>query len=263
MPDLWNVARNSLLRIGRGFDLAARVCASLAAATLQTRDIRSDTEHSWGRFHALDADIDRGLFAWEEPLVRRFVNSRDRVLVVGCGTGRDVIALSARGHVVTGVDAAPAAVALAREACARREVAAKIVHGYFEDVALSERFDAIILSYLCYGYIPESSRRIAVLRKARTLLAPGGRVLISYVGNRERRRSKLFALVQRGARFRGSDWHPEEGDLVHPMLSGRPRFHYEHIFVPGELQTEAAAADLRVIFHDDASFDYWIAVLAA
>lgn len=251
-----------MLRVARGFDLAARICASLAAATLQMRDIRSDTEQKWDRFYTLDMDIDKGLFPWEQHLIERFVNSGDRILVVGCGTGRDLIPLSAKGHEVTGVDPAQQAVALARAACRRRGVAADIIHGYFEDVGLSTPFEVIILSNLCYGLIPESKRRVDVLRKARALLAAGGRILISYVGNPNRRRSRLVELVKLGARFRRSDWHPEQGDILHPMPSGQPRFHYEHIFIPGELQAEAAAAGLRVVFHDDTTFDYWLAVLA-
>lgn len=262
MPNLWKVVRSSMLRVGRGFDVAARVCASLAAATLRMRDIRSDTEHKWDRFYTLDVDIDKGLFPWEQHLIERFVNSGDRILVVGCGTGRDLIPLSAKGHEVTGVDPAQQAVALARAACRRRGVAADIIHGYFEDVGLSTPFDVIIFSNLCYGLIPESKRRIEALRKARAHLTGGGRILISYVGNLRRRHSRLLELMKVGARLRRSDWHPEEGDIVHPMLSGPPRFHYEHIFVPGELQAEAEAAGLRVSFHDDTTFHYWLAVLA-
>ena len=262
MPDLWTLVRGSLLRVAQGLDFAARTCAWLAAAFLQMRDIRSDAEMSWGNFNTLDADVDRGLFWWEELLVNRFVKPPDRILVVGCGTGRDLVALSARGHHVTGVEPAPAAVARAREECARRGVAATVVHGYFEDVVLTTPFDMIILSWCCYGYIPESARRIDVLRKARALLTPGGRILLSYAGNRERHRSTRFAFIERAAWLRRSDWHPEEGDVIHPIFTGRPRFHYEHIFAPGEVEAEASAAGLRTIFHDDSSFDLWVAVLA-
>ena len=56
----------TLVQIGRGFDAGARICASLAASTLRLDDIRSDTEQRWGRFHTSDAEIDRGLFWWEQ-----------------------------------------------------------------------------------------------------------------------------------------------------------------------------------------------------
>ena len=263
MPDVMSLVRASLIWSGRGFGRVARICNGLAASTLRMRHLRTDAEHDWGRFYTDDADIDRGLFRWEEHLVERFVRRGDRILIVGSGTGRDVIALSARGHDVCGVDPAAAAVAIAREACSRRGIVATLVCGYFEDAVLPGPFDVIVFSYLCYGLIPEARRRIDVLRKAKGELAPGGRILISCVWNAERRRSRLFALVQLGARLRRSDWHPEEGDVIDPMSSRQPRFHYEHIFVPGELEAEAAAAGLRVLYQDRSSSDYWLLVLTA
>src|SRR4051812_33877476 len=112
MPDPWNLLRASLIRTARGFDLAARICSSLAAATLHQADIRADTETNWGRFHTHASDVDKGFFPWEQRLVERFVRRGDRILVVGCGTGRDLIPLAASGHHVTGVDPAEHAVAL-------------------------------------------------------------------------------------------------------------------------------------------------------
>jgi SAM-dependent methyltransferase len=262
MSQIVGVVRTSLLRAGRAFELGARVCSSLAAATLRLSDIRSDTEVNWGHFHTFDAEIDQGLFPWEQHLVERFVRSGDRILIVGCGTGRDLIELSAKGHEVTGVEPSALAVDIAQAACLKRGVAAEIVQGYFEDATLSDRFDVIMFSYVCYGYIPESVRRIDALRKARTLLAADGRILISYTGNHRRRSSRLIEVMKVGTRWLRSDWHPEQGDVLHPMSNGQPRFHYEHIFVSRELQTEAAAAGLRVIFDDDSTFDYWLAVLA-
>lgn len=235
----------------------------LAAATLRRRDIRSDAEREWGRFHAADADIDRGLFQWEQHLVDQFVRSGDRILIVGCGTGRDVIGLSVQGHEVCGIDSAPAAIAIAREACSRRGIRATLIDGYVEgDGALPGPFDVIMFSYLCYGFIPESSARSAALRRVKAVLAPGGRVLISCVWSPQRHRSRLFGLIQAGARLCRSDWHPEEGDVIDPMPRGPVRFHYEHIFTAGEVQAEAATAGFRVIFQDTSSSEYCLAVLA-
>jgi SAM-dependent methyltransferase len=263
LPDVLGFVRGALLRTGKGFELAAKVCASMAASTLRMRDIRLHTEDNWGRFYALESDINRGLFEWEEHLVQRFVRPGDRILVLGSGTGRDLIALAKDGHEVCGVEPAAAAIAIAREACSRRGVSATLVHGYFEDVSLPGAFDVAAFSNLGYGYIPESTRRIDVLRKAKGLLAPGGRILISCVANPERRRSRLFELVKVGTRLRRSDWRPEDGDVLHPMPSGKPRFHYEHIFVPGEVEREAAAAGLRVLCSDKSTSDYWLVVLSA
>jgi SAM-dependent methyltransferase len=260
---LVRLLRASLVSSGRGLERAARLCGSLAASTLRMRDLRSDSEHEWGRFYAHDPDIDRGLFRWEEHLVERFVRPGDRLLVVGAGTGRDVIALSAKGYKVCGIESAPDAASIAREACRTRGIEATIVCGYFEDVTLPGSFDVIMFSYLTYGYIPEASRRTDILRKATSALAPGGRIVISCVWNPERRPSRMFGLVKLGARLRGSDWQPEDGDVIDPMPTGPPRFHYEHIFIPGEVEREAAAAGLRVVYDDKSTSDYWLVVLSA
>lgn len=225
------------------------------------RDIRAQTEQKWSRFYALDADIDRGLFPWEQHLVERFMQPGERVLLVGSGTGRDLIALAAQGFEVCGVDPAAAAVAIADAACARRGIAARTLHGYFEDITTPAPFDVVMFSNLCYGLIPESRRRVDVLRKAKSQLAPGGRILLSCVWNRERRRSRSFDVVKLGARLRQSDWHPEDGDVLDPMPGGPPRFHFEHLFVTGEVEAEAAAAGLQVVYQDQSVSEYWLVVL--
>ena len=263
MTGVLSFVRASLIRTGRGFERAARVCSSLAASTLRMRDLRSDTEEKWGRFYALDADIDRGLFPWEAHVVDRFARAGDRILVIGSGTGRDLIALSAKGYDVCGVEPAAPAVAIARDACSRRGIPATTVHGYYEDVIVPGTFDIIIFSNLCYGCIPESRRRIDALRKAKGELSAGGRILVSCAGNLQRRRSRLLEVVKLGTRLRGSDWHPEDGDIIEPMPAGRPRFHYEHLFVAGEMEAEAEAAGLRVIYRDVSSFDYWVVALTS
>ena len=97
-----------MLQLAKAFDLAARACSSLAATTLRMRDLQSDTEQTWGRFNTRDKDIDSGLFLWEEQLFRQFVRPGDRILVVGCGTGRDVLALAARAHSDGPAEPAPA-----------------------------------------------------------------------------------------------------------------------------------------------------------
>jgi SAM-dependent methyltransferase len=95
------------------------------------------------------------------------------VLIVGCGTGRDVIALARRGHRVVGVDPAPRAMAIARAACVRHGLTVDLIHGFFEDVDIPGRFDVVMFSYLCYAYMPLSSLRTQALAKARWLLSDG------------------------------------------------------------------------------------------
>jgi SAM-dependent methyltransferase len=236
----------ALVRVGRLFARASRVVNHLAAGTLRIRELRVGIEHSWEHFTARDADVAAGLMWWEEEVVAGFVNPDDAILLVGSGPGRDLVALAGQGYRVTGVEPARRAIATARRHLEERGLCADIIEGFFEDVALPHRFDVIIFSYCCYSFIPGSGRRIAALRKADANLTAGGRILISYLSEQSGH-PLLIQIARFAAMLSGSDWRPERGDIVHPVhASSQPLFHYEHAFRPGEIDSEAVAAGLRV-----------------
>src|SRR5581483_10331844 len=99
-------------------------------------------------------------------------------------------------------------------------------------------FDAVIFSYCCYSFIPGSSRRIAALRKAAGLLAADGRIIVSYLTERSGH-PVLIRLARAAAVASRSDWRPEAGDILHAIDTARPVFHYEHAFLPAEVEDEA------------------------
>lgn len=240
----------ALFRVGRLFARAHRFFNHVAAGTLRIDDLRAGIKHSWERDEARDEAIAAGLMDWEEDLVTRFVNPRELVLLVGSGPGRDLVALAGKGYRVTGVEPARRAIATARRHLERRGLSADIIEGFFEDVELPTHFDVIIFSYCCYSFIPESGRRIAVLRKAGAHLTDGGRILISYLVQHAGH-PLLIQFARMAATLSGSDWHPERGDVLHALDATQPLFHYEHPFRPGEIDAEALAAGLRVVYRRD------------
>ena len=91
--------------------------------------------------------------------------------------------------------------------------------------------------------------RIAVLHKVKARLKPGGRVLISYVVAERPPRSLPIGLTRLAARLTRSDWRPELGDVIGPVAGDRRAVRYEHQFQEGELESEARAAGLTIVFH--------------
>jgi SAM-dependent methyltransferase len=227
----------------------SKVCLYAAAGSLRLGPMREAIRLAWDGYLPAPADA-AGLFPVERDLFERYVPARSHVLVVGSGSGRDLVGLAEMGYRVTGVEPARGAIAVCEQFLRERAVTARLIHGFFEDTDVPGPVDAITFSYFGYGLTPVSARRVAMLRKAATLLSPGGRIFISYeAGHRPPR-----FLTQVG-RFAGivtrSDWRIEPGD--NPRLTGftanRRGLNFEHIFTPREILDEIGAAGLVVIDH--------------
>jgi SAM-dependent methyltransferase len=247
----WRHAPFTLLwAAGRALELAGRASMYLAAGSLRLQDLRGAIANGWEEFGRSEGMVLSGLMHWEQALYDRFLKPEDRILVVGCGTGRDLIALLQLRYRVEGLDVAPRAIALARQMLEREGLSAELYTGPIEAVALPGSFDAFIFSWYCYGYIPQADTRIGVLRKVKAHLNPGGRILISYIPTERPPRALPIRLTRLVARLTRSDWHPELGDVIGPAAGDRRVIHYEHQFWEGELENEARAAGLTVVFHE-------------
>jgi SAM-dependent methyltransferase len=248
--ELSGLVARALLYPGRILARAARGLNYLAAGTLTIDGLREGIERTWEDFNARDADVGAGLTRLEEEMVARFLTRDDDVLIVGSGPGRDLVALCANGYRVTGLEPARRAVAICRHQLEKRGLTADVIEGFFEDAALPRRFDAIVFSGCCYSFMPDSRRRVVALRKASSHLAPGGRIVIDCMSEPPEHPA-LIRLTRVAAVVTRSDWHPEDGDVLLPLHTSRPLFHYEHRFAPGELEAEAHAAGLRVVHRCD------------
>jgi SAM-dependent methyltransferase len=249
-----NPWRAALVRLlcgaARPLQAAATALSYLAAGTLTRRDLDQAIARLWDDL-GQDASGDAaGLLAWESAFYLPNLKAGDRVLLVGCGTGRDLIPLLERGHPAEGLDLAPRAIEACRSRLLRLRLSAPLHVGSIETATLESRFDVVIFSWLCYGYIPEARARIHALRNAGRHLVGGGRALISYV-LREPPPARLPArLALLTTRLLGSGWRPQYGDL---LLVSRRRgglaVHHEHHFAPDEIEHEAREAGFSIAEH--------------
>ncbi|PYM96844.1 MAG: hypothetical protein DME08_12605 [Candidatus Rokuibacteriota bacterium] len=180
-----------------------------------------------------------------EAFYERFLERTDKILLVGCGTGRDLIALLQCGHRVDGVDLVREAVVRARQRLAEHKFEGSVWVGDIETIELVERYDVFVFSWFCYAYIPESARRVRILKRLAEHLAPEGRILISYVPTDKARRAIRVARLV--ARLTRSDWRPELGDSVAATGDSMSSVSFQHFFRTGDADAEAAAAGLRVL----------------
>ena len=234
--------------VGRLLERAGQVWFYLAAGTLTLGELRRAIARSWEEFGPDDVLSSSGLMSWERSLYERFLKPDDRILVVGAGTGRDLIALLKLGYHAEGLDVAPRAIGFASRLAEHEGLSAKLSVGAIETVELSTAFDAFIFSWCCYSVIPQRETRIEVLGKVKARLNPAGRILISYIYAERLLRPLAIRLTRCACRMTRSDWRPELGDVFRASRDRRA-IHYEHRFSAQEFEDEARAAGLVVGFH--------------
>jgi SAM-dependent methyltransferase len=171
--------------LGAGEDEAQRIAAELEdlARRLGTGTILRTT-----------ADFDmayRGKPPWDtgrpQPAFAELAEAgalRGRVLDVGCGTGEHALLAAALGLPATGVDAAPAAIEIARRKAAERSLTARfLVHDALDLGTLGGQFDTVLDSALFHVFTDEQRPRYA--ESLRRVIPPGGRYFMTCFSDRQ------------------------------------------------------------------------------
>ena len=100
------------------------------------------------------------------------------ILDLACGYGRHAIALSEKGHAVTGLDFSKHFIALAKRHATERGVNTQFIHADMRNLAFVNRFDAVISIFTSFGYFEDDSDNVLVLKKISQALKPNGEFII-------------------------------------------------------------------------------------
>jgi len=184
----------------------------LAAGLRRSSELETCSLDEWNTFSISDAEVDAGLEPDERRFFSKFLRPSDRVLLVGCGGGRDLVALCSMGHDVNGIDQSPVLIQSARSHLERRGMTAVLRAGAIQHVEVDGLYGAVIFSLGCYSLIRGAQTRIATLSRLRAHLSPGGRVLFSYHPFKSQSCIGRW-LTRTSARVSGADWLPEPGDV--------------------------------------------------
>lgn len=188
-----------------------------------------------------------GLEPWEKAFAGR-LPAGGAILDLGCGSGREAMALAAMGFRVTGADTDPGAVAAARiripgaafEACAACDL--------LDPGLLPGPFDGILMTRGLYSLLPLKRYRTALLAALGRRLAPGGVLALHALEERPRPgpRRLLVGILRAGLqglfprRFR---WERGDRMLRYVIESGMAgSWVFVHLFAPGEMEAEGRAA---------------------
>ncbi|HUZ65505.1 MAG TPA: bifunctional 2-polyprenyl-6-hydroxyphenol methylase/3-demethylubiquinol 3-O-methyltransferase UbiG [Acetobacteraceae bacterium] len=148
-----------------------------------------------------------------------------RVLDVGCGAGLLAEALARRGFSVLGLDAAGAAIAVAREHALGAGVAVEYRIGTADDLLAEGARFPVITALEVIEHVPDPARFVATLA---ALLAPGGLLFLSTLN----RTARSFLLAKLGAEY-----------LLRLLPVGTHE--WRRFITPAEMRAHLAAAGLR------------------
>jgi SAM-dependent methyltransferase len=125
------------------------------------------------------------LFAVDEAFGDRYCPEGGRLLDLGCGTGRLLVALGIRGRRVVGVDLSQPMLEVARARTTAAGVHAGLVRANIVDLAClaPEQFDCAACLFSTLGMVVGGTERRRVVQSVFGILRPGGRFIL-HVHNR-------------------------------------------------------------------------------
>jgi SAM-dependent methyltransferase len=133
---------------------------------------RTDTYRRFAKYYdayvrGFDADI---------PLYLACCEGRNRVVEIGCGTGRVLKPLLEAGHEVVGVDISKDMLAIAHQKLHSHveSGALRLVQHNFVDAPTEESFDAALVTFYTFNYIFDDEDQRSFLRHVAQSLERGG-----------------------------------------------------------------------------------------
>jgi SAM-dependent methyltransferase len=157
------LAYRALVSSAYNLHRAGNGCLFFAAGLLRRDELESASIDQYRSFNTSALEVDAGLSPAEHAFYARFLRDRDRILLAGCGTGRDLIALQELGYDVTGLEPVAEVVEIARQHLKRRGLSVTVEIGLIQTAELSGHYDAVIFSNGCYSLLQGSAVRIATL----------------------------------------------------------------------------------------------------
>lgn len=116
-----------------------------------------------------------------EQAFERFATRKvNRLLEPGCGSGRLVAAMAARGYSVTGLDLSQPMLDYLRKRLKRRKLSAQTVHGDMTQMEFKKPFDAAFCTFNTFRHLLTDQQAISHLRSVAENVAQGGIYILGF-----------------------------------------------------------------------------------
>lgn len=224
-------------------------------ATVEEYYTRSGREELHGHHDYRSKEYNRGgLFDWEKNALTNYFGDCRRLLVLGAGGGREVLALLRSGYQVDGFESHPDLVAAANELL-REEGFDPTVYLIAPDESPNTEtmYDGIAVGWGMYMSIQTRKRRVAFLRQLRTRTREGCPTLLSFFPRDPANRQYYVSAFIANAIRRVLHRKPAEvGDWLGPF--------YLHHFTQDEVTSELAEGGFDMDHYDATEYAHAVGI---
>ncbi len=105
----------------------------------------------------------------------------ERILDLGCGTGRHALELSQRGYRVTCLDLSSVLLNLAKQKSGEENCCAQFVKADMRYIPFSQVFDTVLSFFTTFGYFKNDEENLGTLKSMAAVLKSGGYFFLDYL----------------------------------------------------------------------------------
>lgn len=133
-----------------------------------------------GELEAYSKAVKIGLTIPERFLIKKWFKKKGKILDVGCGAGREAIALAKKGFDVVGIDLVPAMIKKAKLLAKKYKVQVQFKVGNATNLEFpNNSFNYVLMLAQMIEHIPKRTNRIKALKEARRVLKKNGILIFS------------------------------------------------------------------------------------
>lgn len=197
--------------------------------------------------------VEEGLTPYEKYYIEKYISRQSLLLNIGCGGGRESIALAENGYGIVGIDLV---FPMVRQAC-ENAIDRKLKIKYASMNALSlgfkdKTFQGVIMLGQVLTFIPYRHNRISALKEVNRVLKRGGRLILTTHSKNCHKKYELYFLMinnfRRIVNKLGIDTL-EAGDRFASTV-GKARSngkHYLHMYTMEEAYEDLSLAGFKLL----------------
>jgi 2-polyprenyl-3-methyl-5-hydroxy-6-metoxy-1,4-benzoquinol methylase len=224
---------------------ATALIQGLSLGLLKNETLERITEQRYLRqsvYYSEESYVNSGLFIWERKAIGRYFLPGGRILVAAAGAGREMLALANGGFLVDGFDCCKPLIESGQKELRKHGVDAKLNYAPPSTVPRFEGdYDAVLVGFSGYMYIPGRARRIRFLRDLCDFLNPGAPVMVSFMEGFPGRRRVWTARIGSAIRRLRRAEPVEEGDWL--------KAGFQHHFVRPQVVSEMSEAGIDLVYY--------------